>query len=295
MVYTTNPKMPRLRAKAVEMVHNGKGVREVARYLGYSAGTISKWLKKAPSKTGVWQIPTVSSRPHTHPKRLPQEQVEKIKLFRLKTNGRCAEVIQKMLEVEGVVISLSSVKRELDRLGMTKKRSVWARKWKPIVRPLAQKAGDLVQMDTIHLMLNAKERIYIYTLLDVYSRWAFAVASAKINTHQSVRFFELAAKSSPFKFNCIQSDHGPEFSQNFSERIEALHRHSRVRRPNDNAHLERFNRTIQQELIQKVPLDVDQINQKLPAYLKYYNEERLHLGLNLKTPHQIISNVFPSY
>lgn len=175
---------------------------------------------------------------------------------------------------------------------MTRKRSPWSRKWTPIVRPLAQKAGDLVQMDTIHLMLNHKERIYVYTLLDVHSRWAFAVASSKINTHQSVKFFELAAKSSPFKFNCIQSDHGPEFSQSFSERIEVLHRHSRVRRPNDNAHLERFNRTIQQELIQKVPLDVDQINLKLPGYLKYYNEQRLHLGLDLKTPLQIISNCF---
>ena len=145
-------------------------------------------------------------------------------------------------------------------------------------------------MYTIHLMLNAKERIYIYTLLDVYSRWAFAIATPKINTHQGVKFFELAAKSSPFRFNCIQSDHGPEFSQKFSERIKTIHRHSRVRRPNDNAHLERFNRTIQEELIQKITLDVDQINLHLPAYLKYYNEQRLHLGINLNSPIQLLQS-----
>lgn len=289
MAYTSNPKMPRLRAKAVDLVRSGKSIREVAVYLGYNASSVSRWVKRSPMP-GIFEIPTISSRPHSHPKRLPQATIDLIKSVRTNSGNRCAEVVHKIIQNQGVELSLSSVKRELDRLGLTKKRSPWARKWTPMVRPLAEKAGDLVQMDTIHLMLNQKERIYIYTLLDVYSRWAFAVASNRINTHQSVRFFELAAKSSPFKFNCIQSDHGSEFSQNFSERIEVLHRHSRVRRPNDNAHLERFNRTIQQELIQKIPLDVDQINLQLPGYLKYYNEQRLHLGLDLKTPLQVLQS-----
>lgn len=194
-----------------------------------------------------------------------------------------------MLVNERIKVSLSSVKRILDRAGMIKKKSPWKRLHLSIKRPLASKEGDLVQVDTIHLMQSEKERIYVYTLLDVYSRWAYAYASERINTHKSTSFVEKALKESPFAFNCIQSDNGSEFSRNFTERIKIIHRHSRVRRPNDNAHLERFNLTIQEELLRKLPVDVSIINKYLPEYLKYYNQQRLHLGINLKTPIQMLS------
>lgn len=291
MAYTINPKLPRLRAQAVEMVRSGKGVRETARYFGYRPGTVSKWCKKTPLP-GVFEIETTSSRPNHHPNETSTKLIEKILKTRKETGGRCAEVIHQMILNEGISVSLSTIKRVLDRAGATKKRSPWKRFHKSIERPKASKEGDLVQIDTIHIMQNQTEKIYIYTLLDVYSRWAFALASNKINTHKSFSFVRTAISKSPFQFNCIQSDNGSEFSQNFSERIKIIHRHSRVRTPNDNAHLERFNRTIQQEFLNKLPVNVQTINKNLPKYLKYYNEQRLHLGINLKTPSQILSKCF---
>lgn len=47
MAYTTNPKLPRLRAHAVDMVRGGKSVSEIARYFGYTKGAVSKWCKKS--------------------------------------------------------------------------------------------------------------------------------------------------------------------------------------------------------------------------------------------------------
>lgn len=293
MAYTTNPKMSRLRAKAVEMVGDGKGVREVARYFGYEPGTISKWCQKAPMP-GVFEIATASSRPNHHPNETPYLLVKRALELRNQT-GRCAEVIHQILLNESNIVSLSTVKRILDRAGMTKKRSPWKRRHCSIKRPKAFREGDLVEVDTIHIMQNQRDKIYIYTLLDVFSRWAFALATEKINTHQSTNFVRQALQKSPFEFTCLQSDNGPEFSQNFTERIQIIHRHSRVRKPNDNAHLERFNRTIQEEFLNKMPVDVRVINKELPKYLDYYNQERLHLGINLKTPIQIIGQVFPSY
>jgi len=70
------------------------------------------------------------------------------------------------------------------------------------------------------------------------------------------------------------------------------HRHSRVRKPNDNAHVERFNRTIQEEFLDHLPRDVSFINEKLPEYLVYYNTKRLHLGIGLKTPQDILLKRF---
>jgi transposase InsO family protein len=287
MPYTTNPAMPRLRARAVDLVHSGKTIREVARYFGFQASTVSRWVKKSP-RNGTWTIPTLASRPKHHPKEIKTDLINRIKELRIKLKGRCAEVIHGHLDKEGIKVSLSSVKRILDRQGLTKHRTFYKHKRLRFARPLAVNPGDLVQLDTIHLMKTENDRMYIYTLLDVRSRWAYAWATERINNIQSLKFLNQAKQKAPFSFKCLQSDNGSEFSQRFSENAKISHRHSRVRRPNDNGHLERFNRTIQDECLKRLPVNTKTINKHLPEYLKYYNEQRLHLGLELKTPLEII-------
>jgi transposase InsO family protein len=100
-----------------------------------------------------------------------------------------------------------------------------------------------------------------------------------------------AQKQASFRFKTIQSDHGPEFSTWFSEqagRLNLVHRHSRVRKPNDNGHLERFNRTIQEECLNQIPATPVLYQRAIDKYLIYYNNQRLHLGINLKTPLEVV-------
>ena len=89
----------------------------------------------------------------------------------------------------------------------------------------------------------------------------------------------------------LQSDHGPEFSHWFVSQVKKNHRYTRIRKPNDNAHIERFNRTLREECLDQLPPTVAAINQALPEYLSYYNGKRLHMGLEFKTPLEVI----PSY
>jgi transposase InsO family protein len=281
-MYTNDPKQAKVRRDAALFAQQ-HGVRCAARRYGVSPGTVTKWCQKA-KQIGVHPIPTHSSRPRSHPATLSVEITNLIVSIRFEHN-RSAEVVHKRLKDEhGIEISLSSVKRTLDRRGLLNKRSPWKRYHPPQPRPPAQSPGSLVQMDTIHLMQTKIERMYVFTCLDVYSRWAWARAYPKIGAGIGIRFFHYAQKQAPFVFQTIQSDHGPEFSTHFTERIPSLHRHSRVRKPNDNAHLERFNRTIQTELISSLRPDPIIINKALPDYLKWYNEERHHFGLNLETP-----------
>lgn len=251
-----------------------------------SPGTISKWKQKA-KRIGLHPIPTKSSRPIAHPNELSNEVIEKIVAIPLEHN-RSAEVVHKRLNDEYAIdVSLSSVKRTLDRRGLLRKRSPWKRFHRSVPRPEALKPGDLVQVDTIHLMKADKTKVYVFTCIDVYSRWAYARAYTSPNTRNAIDFLKRAQAEACFTFHTIQSDNGPEFSTHFTERIPQQHRHSRVRRPNDNAHLERFNRTLQTEVDLRWP-KVSEINRKLPAYLKWYNEERHHFGINLETPLSII-------
>lgn len=281
MAYTTNPNAPRVRRDAAAFAKK-YGVRTAARRYGVSPGTVTKWMQKA-KVIGEHPILTQSSRPKHHPHQLSDELVWKIFHTRL-TSKRSSEVVHRILKDEGVMVSLSSVKRTLDRSGLLKKRSPWKRYHPLVERPLALYPGALVQLDTIHTMIGEKKRMYTFTLIDVYSRWTYAKTYARMNSATAVRFVEEAQKHSSFHFEMLQSDHGPEFQSWFVSRIQKKHRYTRIGKPNDNAHIERFNRTVQEECLDKMERTPNAFNAALRTYIPWYNAERHHFGLNLSTP-----------
>ena len=288
MPYTTNKNMPRIRREAVRLVKRGWSARKVGRYLGFHHTAIMDWVEKA-KVLGDHPIPTKSSKPKHHPRELTEEVTSKIVEKRLAHN-RCAEAVHKELLNDGIKTSLSSVKRTLERRYLIKKRSPWKRYHPHVDRPYPLKAGDLVQIDTIHRMISEKKRLYVFVLIDVYSRWVYAKAYEKMSGKHTIRFVNEAQRKASFHFQMLQSDHGPEFSKWFTSRIQKDHRYTRIGKPNDNAHIERVNRTIQEECLDKLPNDVFKINCELKKYLQYYNYERLHMGINLKTPSQLLIN-----
>jgi len=68
------------------------------------------------------------------------------------------------------------------------------------------------------------------------------------------------------------------------------HRHSRVRKPTDNGHIERFIRTLQDECLYRIPRSYRVWKQEIPEYLHYYNTERPHMGLAMKTPLEVVQS-----
>jgi transposase InsO family protein len=279
--------MPSIRRDASQLVYKGWSTRKVARHFGFNQSTIVRWVKKS-KKYGYHPIPTISSKPHHHPKQLCNELVWKIFQTRIK-NKRCSEVVHQELLNQGILVSLSSVKRTLERHGLLKKRSLWKRYHPHVDRPYPLKFGDLIEIDTIHLMISEKKRIYVFTLIDVYSRWVYAKCYPKIGSKICLNFVREAQQKASLKFKMLQSDHGPEFGKYFVDRIKKDHRFTRIGKPNDNSHIERFNRTLQEECLDKLPVDVFKINCELKRYLRYYNYERLHMGINLKTPSQLLT------
>lgn len=289
MAYTTNEKVPFVRALAVRMVRSGRSTRQVARHFGYHQSSIVRWCQRAP-KGFVYRIETRSAAPKTSPRSLPQETVGRVIHARIKSK-RCAEVVYELLKAEGVKVSLSSVKRKLTRYGLLKKRSPWKRRRVYPPRPEAKVPGALVQMDTIHFVDKDQRRIYVYTAIDVYSRYGFAALAPKANGWESVSFLQQALAYFPFPVQNIQTDNGPEFGLHFTDAVgrgDMTHRHIHPRSPNENGHLERFNRTIQEEIGRFgwcifIPADIE-------AYLRHYNTERLHMGIDFKTPAQLVQN-----
>lgn len=292
MPYSQNPFLPKARRDAVNLVRlKGFGVRQAAERIGVSPGTISKWLQKAPVD-GRCGIPTLSSAPHTHPNAIAPEIVSAIIAERRK-HGRCGEAVHQALLRQGIVVSLPTVQRTLRRHGLVREWSPWKKRHPSSPRPEPALPGALVEVDTIHEVPVAGRRFYVYTLLDVHSRWAHAWVTRKISAGMSLMFLAQARRRARFPFEVVQSDHGPEFSRWFTAHLPERHRHIRVGKPNDDAHVERFNRTIQDECFRKLPRRPEDYAKALPKYLRYYNAERLHMGLGYMTPEEKVATVFP--
>jgi len=286
-MYTINPNIPKVRLEAVRMLHKGYSSRVVARHFGFDQSSIIRWDKRYREEylTLNTHLQTRSSRPHHHPNELPQDIIDAVVTERNKYN-RCAEIVHRDLIESGIKISLSSVKRTLKREGCLKEKSPWKRYRPHIARPLALCPGALVQTDTIHVVRDDGSRFYIYTAIDLFSRFAYAEYVDRFSQAASYQFIMTAERIAGFKFRMVQADNGPEFGRWFSDQLSYKGiklRHSRVHRPNDNAHIERFNRTIQDECLGCWPKEKG-IKVKISEYLYYYNNKRRHLGINMKIP-----------
>lgn len=292
MSYTSNPFIARVRRQAVNDVLSGRMSQAgAARKYGVTRSAICKWVRRAPDHN-LELMYTKPSRPRHHPRELSPEIVQRIIELRERYD-RCAPVIHAYLLQEGAMVSLASVGRVLQRYGVTKdKRKVrWGTNPK---RPVSDAPGVLVQMDTMHVVRADYSRFYVYAVIDTFSRIGYAEYQPRIPQKVSTEVLFKARDYFRFPFHTVQTDNGPEFKHGFEFSLALADiqvRHSRIRRPNDNAHVERFIRTIQDECFKgKMPKETTAADQ-LKEYIEFYNNERLHLALGLISPRHFVSKL----
>ena len=298
MSYTSSPYAAKARFEAAKLViKNGLKASKVALMYGVHRSTICRWVERFPKGHKNWHndyfISTLSSAPNHQANQTPQVIVDEIVQLRRKL-GRCAPVIHAHLLEKGYKIHVRTVGRILKREGLTRRKKQ-ARYYKTSYkRPEINSVGDLVQMDTIHYIKSDGVRFYLYCLIDLYSRLAYVEYQPKLSQQISFEVIRRGQKYLRFNFSMVQTDNGPEFKDGFSFMLSQSSiklRHSRIRKPNDNAHIERFNRTIQEECFNNALPNEKTIKKQIKEYLDYYNNDRLHLSLNLMTPTAFVAKV----
>ena len=103
------------------------------------------------------------------------------------------------------------------------------------------------------------------------------------------------------KFKEILTDNGSEFSSRSSKskldhpferlliEMDIKHRLTKPYRPQTNGKIERFWKTIEEELIEETYFEsIDMFKDELLKYLIYYNEHRPHQGIHGKTPKEMV-------
>jgi putative transposase len=149
--------------------------------------------------------------------------------------------------------------------------------------------GDLVQIDTVSIFNTGVKR-YLYTALDVKTRFAFAYIYKSHTSTNGADFLNKFLQVAPFSPKRVQTDNGSEFAKHFEDTCcekKLIHFYNYPNHPQSNGHLERFNRTIQEQFAEW-HLDVldepDQFNQPLMDYLVWYNTEKPHRSIGKLPP-----------
>ena len=174
---------------------------------------------------------------------------------------------------------------------------------------IKERMGQLGHIDCHYLSKNVikgqNKKLYLVCVIDDYSRLAWAEVVEDITSltvmFATLKCFNILADHYQLKFEEILSDNGPEFGPRMSKQkqnhpfermlieLGIKHRYTRPYRPQTNGKVERFWRTLEDDLIRDTHFDsLEELKEELLQYIYYYNHERAHQGLNGKKPIELV-------
>lgn len=282
------------------------GEKATRRAFKVGRSTIFGWKRALKTSGGrLWALANRSRKPHTTRRMLVDEKVYLfIKGLRQKYPRLGKEKISRLLQKHCQQTSLkpvsaSTVGKLIRRhnwffyLGeRAKNRPVRANKQRVFGYPVKQ-AGDLFRVDTV-VRFDLGVKRYILTAVDPVTKFAFAQTYASHSSRAATEFFTALHQVTPYPIRAIQTDNGSEFLKEFDRELDQrgiVHFFSYPRNPKQNSHIERFNRTLQEEFVDAntahLP-DLPTFNNKLVDYLLFYNTERPHQALRYLSPMAIV-------
>jgi transposase InsO family protein len=206
-----------------------------------------------------------------------------------------------LLRREGIQLSASTVGRVLGRLkarGALREPRLGRAKRRGQPRPYAQRLpagyairgpGDLVQVDTLDVLLVANLRRKQFTARDMVSRWDVVEVYWAATTRTATAFLDVLVARAPFVVRAVQIDGGSEFRGAFEAACAARGIRLFVippRSPKLQSYVERAQRTHREEFYEVWPVqpDLGEHRAQLQAWAHIDNTIRPHQHLNYLTP-----------
>lgn len=173
---------------------------------------------------------------------------------------------------------------------------------------IKERMGQMGHIDCHHLgkaiIRGESRKLYLVCVLDDHSRLAWTEVMEDI-TALTVMFATLKCMNIlhdeyKIKFEEMLSDNGPEFGQRNSKskmnhpfermliELGIKHRYTQPYRPQTNGKVERFWRTLKEDLLEETEFDsLEELKDEVMQYMCYYNNERPHQGIEGKKPAEI--------
>lgn len=280
---------------------------DISKFFEVNKSTISRWIKQTEKALEIrrYQIlNSKSTRPKTTPRNIRLDLALKKLILELRDEYKCGhENISYYLKRDyDILVSPSTIHRFLTHLPKVQdpmykckipvkkiKRKSKLIRIQQIFEKLTHRAFERFQIDTKYWIID-NHTYYIVTAIDVVTRMMFAYAYTR-HTSRCAKDF-LTKLNSVFNLKessaYIQRDNGSEFSGEFEQECEQFGINvitNYVRMPKMNGYVERFNRTLKEQVLVFNHADnVSEVNGILFDYILQYNFDRAHTSLNRLTP-----------
>jgi len=254
----------------------------VAAHLGVSRGFISKWWNVWRENKTWESLRDRSTRPKTVQTKKWEyyDQVIEIRKAHPEMGS------QKIKAHLGIDLNHQSIYELLVAAELIKPGPKVRRRWRSFAR---HHSNSLWQMDFKTL---AEGGPYLFSIMDDHSR--FILASMVIEAETAAIAISVLQKAIAMfgKPRQILTDHGSQFFANKggTSQFDAFcieqgihHILAGVRKPTTCGKIERWHRTVKDELL-KYCTDLEAFKAKLPDYIEWYNTQRPHWGIDLRTP-----------
>lgn len=225
---------------------------------------------------------------------------EQVKELREKGSNRyeIADVLHK--KHENKALTPSGVYKVLRRLGMNRLHQKQREAKRKIVK---ERMGQLGHIDTYYLskyiLTGQVSKLYVVAVMDDYSRvtWAEVIEGMdSLNVmFGAMRCFMMLKTSYGIQFEEVLTDNGSEFGnrsvknkarhpfERLLQEMDIRHRNTQPYRPQTNGKIERFWKTMYEDLIEDTDFNsVEELKEELFQYLAYYNHERHHQAIHCK-------------
>jgi transposase InsO family protein len=276
----------------------------------YEVGKTSLYRWKSDYERSLKRLNSLVPR-STRPKRLREMNtewrlVEFLKEFRKVYGNLGKEKIKPFLDEYAKALGIPSlgcttIGKIIKRKGFTEK----TRKAKRIQRrsglrvkyaPKEHLPG-YVELDSITLFV-LDQRYYFLTIIDVATRYAHCRLVKSLTSKNTLMVFLEFQANYQHHVRQIQTDNGHEFLGDFDQYLVSHnlpHAFTYPRSPKINGVVERFNRTIQEEFVNRsdhlFTHDIERLETSLEKYLHWYNYQRPHKSLKLQTPHAFLEQL----
>lgn len=175
---------------------------------------------------------------------------------------------------------------------------------------IKERMGELGHIDCHHLSKSVirgqNRKLYLLCVIDDYSRLAWAQVMEDITAlttmFTAMHCMQALKREFGIQFEEIIADNGPEFGTSASQSkrdhpFERMlmetgikRRYMQPYRPQTNGKVERFWRTLKEDLIEDTDFDtLEELEDELLKYLVYYNWERPHQGIDGKKPIDMVT------
>lgn len=266
----------------------------IAQTLGVHRETTGIWIRRIKNHAeGLSGFLHDYTSAHKGPrKKRKLDGLVKQHIYSLRETNRdcCGQKIQRYLKDDyGISLSLATIYKVLGE--KYKLRSRWKKNQKRGPVPKATAPRQVIQMDTVDFGY-----VFAFTGVDIFSKEAAVRLYPSLTSSDGEAFLHHSFQTRFTHTQLLQTDGGPEFKDKFKRKVFLYADRFRVSRPyrkNEQAYIESFNRTLRKECLGWSDFKSSQIlqlQQEVDEYLVYYHEKRIHLGVGMRTPNQVITD-----